>query len=110
MSRSLFSKLFQPVSRSSKESQRQKNRRPRESRRLLLESLEVRRNLATFLVNTFDDVVASDNQLSLREAISLAATNPGNDRIELPEGTYTLTLGQLTINDASGDLTIQSET
>jgi hypothetical protein len=109
-SRSLFSKFFQLVSRSSKEGQRRKDRHTREQRRLLLESLEVRRNLATFLVNTFDDVVASDDQLSLREAISLAATNPGQDKIDLPEGTYTLTLGQLTINDASGALTIRSET
>ena len=64
-------------------------RRPRQ---LFLESLEGRQLLATFVVNTFNDVVdAGDGFTSLREAITQANGLAGEDRIELSAGTYSLT-------------------
>ena len=74
---------------------------------------------ATISVTTTDDVIALDSQCSLREAVTAANTNmpfsdcpmgealPAVDLIELPVGTYTLTLGPIG-DDANlgGDLDI----
>ncbi len=87
-------------------------RQHRVSRNLRLEPLESRQLLA-LLVDTFADLVADDGHTSLREAISLADDNGVPDTIVLPhaidgvEGTYTLTLGELSIDDADA-LTIES--
>lgn len=86
--------------------------RHRRSQVLLLrfEVLEARILPASITVDTLNDVVdANDSVTSLREAIATAAANPGADVIVLPEGHYTLDLGQLTIDDASGSLTIQAD-
>ena len=64
----------------------------RNQRTLQLEQLEARQVLATFVVNTFDDVVdPGDSFLSLREAVIEANALAGEDRIELSAGTYSLT-------------------
>jgi hypothetical protein len=83
-----------------------------------LECLEDRVTPATILVDTFADVVnPNDGLTSLREAIALAAdpaSHPGEDNIVLPHEIggvarpYGLTLGQLTIDDPTGKLTIAS--
>ena len=84
----------------------------RARRNLRLEPLESRQLLA-ILVDTFEDVVADDGLTSLREAISQSDNNGAEDTIVLPhaidsiEGTYTLTLGELLIDDADA-LTIKS--
>ena len=84
---------------------------------------------ATIDVNTTDDELNSDGDCSLREAIRAANTNTavdacpagstGDDIINIPAGTYTLTLtgisedaaatGDLDITDADGSLTINGE-
>ena len=47
----------------------------------------------TITVTTFADVVdGGDGVLSLREAVSLADVTAGADRVELPPGTYALTI------------------
>src|SRR5262245_10544555 len=101
-----------------------KNRRPtRPARRCrpALEWLEDRVTPATILVTSFNDAGdPNDGLTSLREAIALAAdaaTHAGDDTIVLPHeiggvaGKYGLSLGQgqLTINDATGKLTIKSD-
>jgi hypothetical protein len=78
--------------------------------RPVLEPLEPRRLLATFLVDTLVDapVDLAPGPLSLREAILLSNTNSQNDTIQLTlPGTYTLSIGG-TDEDAgfSGDLDI----
>src|SRR5262245_22372753 len=57
-----------------------------------IESLEDRAVPATFLVNTFDDAIANDGRLSLREAISRANLTPGPDTIVLQAGKYNISL------------------
>ncbi len=56
---------------------------------------------ATFTVSTLGDVVsATDQKLSLREAIAKANTAPGRDTIVLQAGTYSITrLGDDNTND-----------
>ncbi|MCO6458616.1 MAG: choice-of-anchor D domain-containing protein [Pirellulaceae bacterium] len=74
----------------------------------MLETLETRQLLATIAVTTFDDIVdGGDGLTSLREAIDLANTNGEDDRIELPAGTYDLTLAPVGDNaNAGGDLDV----
>jgi CSLREA domain-containing protein len=64
---------------------------------------------ATITVNTTDDELNSDGNCSLREAIQAANTDTavdacsagsGADTINVPVGTYNLTLGQLVIQDS----------
>lgn len=54
----------------------------------LFEALEPRKLLATFVVNTLDDVTASDGRTSLREAVERANANPGEDTIEFDEALF----------------------
>ncbi|WP_231612458.1 beta strand repeat-containing protein [Novipirellula galeiformis] len=84
-------------------------------RRLLGEQLEARRVLASYTVDTANDIVAEDGMLSLREAIQAANMNavinadtvaggagPGTiDTITFAAGLSTLTLGsELSITDS----------
>ena len=64
---------------------------------------------ATYTVAKFTDDTDTSNpaSLSLRAAVILANQNPGADTIQLPPGTYTLTLaGQGETAAATGDLDI----
>jgi len=71
-----------------------------------IESLESRTMLSV-TVNTFaDEVTPGDGLLSLREALALVSTLPGNQAIILPTGTYPLSLGVLSLNDTHGTVTI----
>jgi uncharacterized repeat protein (TIGR01451 family) len=95
-----------------------RNRRPpRPAFRPLLEPLEARRLLATLTVTTTADEVAvnpaagtglaADGQVSLRSAIQTANAIPGADTINVPAGTYTLTIaGTGEDAAATGDLDI----
>lgn len=82
----------------------------RRTRRLRLESLENRRVLATYFVDTVADtsgICAADNasgnsNCSLRSAIESANANPGADIVQVPDGTYLL-------NSGSGSLTASGE-
>jgi hypothetical protein len=78
---------------------------------LLLESLEGRQLLATFIVDTFNDVVdPGDGVTSLREAVSQANSLAGEDRIELSAGTYFLTRSAPNeSNNAFGDLDVRDD-
>lgn len=89
------------------------------NRRLLIESLEHRRVLATFAVNTTEDTIDidlsdglaidSNGNTSLRAAVMQANATPANDVITLPAGLYELVLGGLGGSpDAEGDLDIFS--
>ena len=88
-------------------SQNRKARRTSGSPRLELLSLENRITPTTFTVNTTADTVDSDpNVTSLREAITLANTTPGNDQISFNltgSSPYTITLAGVlpTILDAA---------
>ncbi len=85
-------------------------RRYTQRRRLLVEFLERRNLLATFNVNVFNDEldpIFDVDDLSLREAIREANNSPGPDTIQLPDGTYSLTLtGANEDLNATGDLDI----
>jgi hypothetical protein len=83
-----------------------------------LELLEVRQTPAVFTVNTILDTVAANLQtgkdaaghVSLRSAIMAANAQPGADTINLPSGSYKLTLpGASEDGGASGDLDIKSD-
>ena len=86
------------------------------SSRPVAELLEDRTLLSTFAVDTFDDNNDGNvgpGNLSLREAILLANQNPGPDQINLPAGTYNLTIaganedaGKTGDLDITGDLAI----
>ena len=68
--------------------------------------------MATFTVNSFDDVIAADTNLTLREAIIMANATAGADTIVLPTGTYTFAIPNMTVlENASmiGDLDITTE-
>ena len=84
-----------------------RNNAARGGRRPELETLESR-TLLSIMVDTFDDVIdAGDGLISLREAITQAASTGDADTIELPAGSYALTFGtELLINDPA--LTIQA--
>ena len=80
-----------------------------------LEGLEVRLVLSTFNVNSTLDTVAvnlqngkdSTGHISLRSAIQAANATPGSDTINLPGGTFTLTIaGAGESTGATGDLDI----
>ncbi|WP_442509290.1 Ig-like domain-containing protein [Novipirellula sp. SH528] len=83
-------------------SMRRDSRAARSSRRrLLVESLESRRVLATFVVDTLVDTdpqtsfcaaspAPGNGTCSIRGAIAAADNNPGADRIEIPAGTYNI--------------------
>ena len=56
-------------------------------------------------VDTFADIDdPNDGLTSLREALVLAAANPGDDIVQLPFGTYNMdyNLGAFAIDDSSG--------
>lgn len=86
---------------------------------LTVEPLETRRLLAVIPVGTTADVIG-DPLTSLRDAVIQAndtLTNPGPDTIQVPAGTYSLTLfgpgedgalsGDLDVTDPTGTTTIQ---
>ncbi len=79
-------------------------------KRRVLELLESRRLLTTYLVDTFadnNDGNITAGNFSLREAIIAANNNPGEDTIRLPDGTYNLTIsGAGEDFTATGDLDI----
>ncbi|HUE75030.1 MAG TPA: choice-of-anchor Q domain-containing protein [Pirellulaceae bacterium] len=92
----------------------------RRSRRLMLEPLEGRQLLATFVVNTTADTVDANpgdglavdafGFTSLRAAIMEANALAGEDRIELPAGTFALTRSAPNENGAVwGDLDIRDD-
>lgn len=70
-------------------------------------------NAATFAVTRFDDPPPDvcDADCSLREAVIAANAAPGADTIELPAGSYSLTIGRTTetteaTDGAQGDLDV----
>ncbi len=76
-------------------------------------------NVITITVNTTDDELNSDGDCSLREALRAAnldqvvsgcAAGSGADTVEVPAGTYVLTLSGANENEAlTGDLDITSD-
>ena len=76
----------------------------------MTERLEDRTLLAAINVTTFADVVdGGDGVISLREAVTTANTNGEADTINLPLGTYTLTLAGSDNFNATGDLDLLSD-
>src|SRR5262245_40991258 len=75
-------------------------------RSLSLEPLEDRTLPATFIVNTPHDIIdPNDGLTSLREAALAANASPGRDTINVPAGTYQLSIAGLTEDGAAtGDL------
>ena len=72
---------------------------------VLIGSLTTLTQAATYNVDTTNDVISAGGSLSLREAIIAANTNGGPDTINIPTGTYTLSLaGNLEDASATGDL------
>src|SRR5262245_35130007 len=91
-----------------------------QTRNVLLERLEDRLLLALnaqgaapscLIVDTTVDVVdANDAVNSLREAITCANLSPGADTINVPAGTYTLTItGSDEDANATGDLDVTDD-
>jgi len=111
----MFQPASRPESRRSLPSLRSRHDTHRNGyhRRLRCEPLEDRRMLSVFTVtNTNDGPVAAAGDLpgSLRQAIFNANANPGDDVVlfdaSLSGQTITLTNGVLTVNDATGSITI----
>jgi len=85
-------------------------------RRLAFESLEARRLLAAFSVNSFLDAVdadpgdgaalTSDGVTTLRAAVMEANALEGDDSISLPSGRYEFTLPGWEDSAAAGDLSV----
>jgi hypothetical protein len=85
------------------------SRIPRAKRRLSCESLEDRKLMATFHVSNFEDVVAMDGKLSLREAINSANLTAEPDTIVVPAGVFRI--GKLGVNESNnkfGDFDIKN--
>ena len=76
-------------------SRRRLPRRKNRQRRCGYETLETRRVLATFIVNTTDDIAGgtcgdTSNTCSIRTALSEAESVTESNRIEIPAGTYNI--------------------
>ena len=70
------------------------------------------RLLLAILVDTLADEVGANGVTSLREAIVEAASSPGDDVITFApdlSGAISLSLGELTLDDASGAVTSRGE-
>lgn len=83
------------------------------SRHSQIESLEDRRVLSTFNVTTTideSDGGGGGNGWSLRDAILAANSTSGADTINVPAGTYNLTLSGTDDTAAAGDLDILDDT
>src|SRR5258708_949680 len=89
---------------------RAKSARVRRCVRLAVEAMENRVLLSTYTVNTFNDQSdpVGSKTISVRDAIALAAGNPGDDTINIPAGYYPLTLGELIVSDTTGKLTLRA--
>lgn len=86
--------------------------------KLAIEKLESRRLLAAFIVDIFTDSVgglcdpggSGNNVCSLRDAIIAANASPGADTITLAPGTYSLSILNSSLLDATeGDLNITDD-
>ena len=100
-----LSDLSSPAPRRQSRRQKERNRRSMAKRHALLESLEDRKLLAAYVVNTIideDDGIAIGN-VSLRDAINEANVNPGPDEITFDSGV----LGTVILNPAYGSLLIE---
>jgi hypothetical protein len=73
----------------------------------LLEALEERRLLATFVVNTLSDSIEQSNELSLRGAITLANETPGADQIIFAQGLTGTILLQSELPRIMSEVSIQ---
>jgi predicted outer membrane repeat protein len=85
------------------------SRSSRPTRRMSLESLEDRKLMATFNVSNFEDVVAMDGKLSLREAINSANLTTEPDTIVMPAGVFRI--GKIGVNENNnlyGDFDIKN--
>ncbi len=84
--------------------------RIRRKNRHQYDSLERRQMLATLTVTTFADGTEIDDELTLREAISIANSNNEDDVIVLDSGTYDLKIIELDEdNNRGGDLDIKPD-
>ena len=72
------------------------------------ETLERRLLFSAITVNTYADQIDAKGSttVSLRDAIATATATSGSDTINVPQGTYNLSLGELLINDSGGTVNI----